>query len=205
MTMKWWHHFYRPLSTEEPRRSSRDENLSVKFGPCCFCARDIEEVGTDHLYRYCRDGHGRRASMEVPRIMLPWKNCADLPILRDCSSLFIFDDEPSCQADPARVLELLASCRDGCPEALMLRTGSRPGNWSRWCAPAWRPRRASGCSRTRRRRRSRACDLLRAAVLGDTKIIRGTFRLSIVIALLAAAYFGISAHVEANNDAWETS
>lgn len=47
MTMKWWHHFYRPLSTEEPRRSSRDEKLSVKFGPCCFCARDIEEVGTD--------------------------------------------------------------------------------------------------------------------------------------------------------------
>jgi hypothetical protein len=23
------------------------ENMSIKFGPCCFCARDIEKTGTD--------------------------------------------------------------------------------------------------------------------------------------------------------------
>jgi hypothetical protein len=29
------------------KEPSRDEKISVTFGPCCFCARDIEEVGTD--------------------------------------------------------------------------------------------------------------------------------------------------------------
>jgi hypothetical protein len=33
--------------------------------------------------------------------------------------------------------------------------------------------------------------------------MRGTFRLSLVVALLVAAYFGITAHVAAQNDAWE--
>jgi hypothetical protein len=34
-------------------------------------------------------------------------------------------------------------------------------------------------------------------------VLRGTFRLSIVVALVVAAYYGISAHVAAQNDAWE--
>jgi hypothetical protein len=34
-------------------------------------------------------------------------------------------------------------------------------------------------------------------------VLRGTFRLSLVVALLVAAYFGITAHVAAQNDVWE--
>ena len=34
-------------------------------------------------------------------------------------------------------------------------------------------------------------------------VLRGTFRLSLMAALLVAAYFSITAHVAAQNDAWQ--
>lgn len=48
MTMKWWHHFYRPLSTEEPRREAtvfdlpEDHPLRIAHKKHLFNRAEIE-------------------------------------------------------------------------------------------------------------------------------------------------------------------